>query len=125
MAFPDPQSITINAVANSLPRTGSGIGSGIFTKDDGLLTLTVNHRGGNSTGGKRFQRRIRFDHSKVAANPFDSSINAKYGMSVSLIVDVGPVGYTIVEQKQIIDGFIAALNATSGANITRLLGGES
>jgi hypothetical protein len=35
------------------------------------------------------------------------------------------VGYTIVELKQIVDGFLAMLTASSGAKITQLLGGEN
>jgi hypothetical protein len=35
------------------------------------------------------------------------------------------VGYTVAEQKAVIDGFLANLQATSGANITKLLGGEN
>jgi hypothetical protein len=35
------------------------------------------------------------------------------------------VGLTIVQQKQLVDGFITYLAASSGAAITKLLGGES
>jgi hypothetical protein len=36
------------------------------------------------------------------------------------------VGYlTVAQQKQLVDGFIAFLSASSGAAITQLLGGES
>jgi len=31
----------------------------------------------------------------------------------------------VVQQKQLVDGFIAYLSASSGAAITKLLGGES
>jgi len=31
MSFADPQSVTVNAVAISLPRTSSGVNSGVFT----------------------------------------------------------------------------------------------
>jgi hypothetical protein len=46
-------------------------------------------------------------------------------MTVRVLVDRPKYGYTVAEQKAVIDGFIAALNASSGANITKLLGGES
>jgi hypothetical protein len=35
------------------------------------------------------------------------------------------VGFTITEQKQIIDALTAWLTASTGANVTKLLGGES
>lgn len=124
MAFADPQSVTINAIANSLPRVSLGLGTGIFQKDDGLVVLTVSSRGGNSKGPKRRQTRARLDHSKVGPDPFNGALNAKYGMSVSIILDTPTVGYTLTEQKQVVDALIAWASATSGANITRLLGGE-
>lgn len=120
MAFADPQTVTINAVANVLPRTSSDVRSGEFTKDDTLVRLRVSHQ-----LGKRNRHLIRLDHAKVAADPFLSGVNTKYSMSVQLIVDVPPVGYTIAEQKQIVDALVAYLTATSGARVTQLLGGEN
>lgn len=120
MAFADPQSVTINAVANSLPRTSSDVNAGGFTKDDGTVALRVSHQ-----YGRRNRRLIRLDHSKVAADPFLAGTNVKYSMSVQLVVDVPPVGYTVAEQKQIVDALVAYLSATSGAKVTQLLGGEN
>lgn len=120
MAFADPQTVTINAVANTLPRTSSGVHDGEFTKDDGLVRLRVSHQ-----FGKRNRHLVRLDHAKVAADPFTTGLNVKYSMSVQLVVDVPPVGYTIAEQKQIVDALTAYLTATSGARVTQLLGGEN
>jgi hypothetical protein len=120
MAFSDPQSVTINAVANSLPRTANGQDSGAFTKDDGTVKLTVSH-----TYGKRTRRLLRIDHKKVAADPFTTGLNVEYSMGVYIVVDVPKVGYTIAEQKQIVDALTAYLTASSGARTTQLLGGEN
>jgi len=120
MALTDPQSITINAVAISLPRTSSDSNAGTFTSNDSLVKETVSHQ-----YGKRTRHLFRIDHSKVAADPFQTTINAKYSMSAYFVVDVPPVGYTVTEQKQVIDGLIAQLNASSGALITKILGGEN
>jgi hypothetical protein len=120
MAYSDPQTITINAIANSLPRTASGVNTGTFTKDDGNVRLSVSH-----AYGKRNRRQSRLDVQKVAPDPLISSTNILYGMSVYLVVDAPKTGYTIAEQKQAVDGFLAYLSASSGANITKLLGGEN
>jgi len=120
MAFADPQTLTINAVANALPRTSSDVNAGQFTKDDGTVTLRVSHQ-----YGRRTRRLIRVDHKKVAADPFLSGVNTQYSMSVQLVVDVPPVGYTVAEQKQIVDALTAYLSASSGARATQLLGGEN
>jgi hypothetical protein len=46
-------------------------------------------------------------------------------MSTYIVADVPVVGFTITEQKQIIDALTAWLTASTGANVTKLLGGES
>jgi len=120
MAFADPQSVTINAIAKSLPRTSSGTDSGTFTKDDQEVKLSVNH-----AYNKRNRRQIRLDHQKTTTDLLDPNINTLYSMSVYLVVDVPKVGYSIAEQKQVVDGFAAYLTASSGARVTQLLGGEN
>lgn len=120
MAFADPQTITINAIANTLPRTSSGTNSGIFTKDDGLVRMIV-----SQALGKRKRHTIRVDLSKIAADPFLAATNTSYSMSAYLVVDRPLVGYTLAEAKQPVDGLLAYLTASSGARITQLLGGES
>lgn len=119
MAFSDPQSVTINAVAVTLPRTGSGVNAGTFKSNDGTVQLSVSH-----AYGKRNRRTIRIDHSKIAADPLLSE-NVEFSMSSYLVVDVPPRGYTVTEAKQVVDGLLAYLTATSGAKITQLLGGEN
>lgn len=116
----DPQSITINAIAVSLPRTSSSENKGEFKSNDSLVAETVSHQ-----YGKRNRHLFRIDHSKVAADPFQSGLNTKYSMSSYIVFDVPPVGYTVTEAKQVVDGFIAQLTASSGALITKILGGES
>lgn len=120
MAFADPQSVTINAIAKTLPRTSSGTDSGVFTKDDGEVKLSVSH-----SYNKRTRRTLRIDHQKIATDTLDPTINTLYSMSVYIVCDVPKVGYTVAEQKQIVDGLTAYLTASSGARVTQLLGGEN
>lgn len=119
MAFADPQTVTINAVAQTLARTGLGASSGLFSKDDGTVKLGISHQYGTRT-----RRQIRLDHQKFAADPLISAQNVLRSMSVYMVVDVPKQGYTIVEQKQIVDALVAYLTASTGAQVTRLLGGE-
>lgn len=120
MAFADPQTITINTVANTLPRVTTNGSSSTYSKDDGNVKLAL-----NSSYGKRVRRQARVDHRKTAADPLFPSQNAPYSMSAYIVADVPVTGFTIVEQKQIVDALVAWLSATSGANTTKLLGGES
>lgn len=118
--FSDPQSVTINAVANSLPRTSSGVNQGAFTKDDATVKLSISH-----TYAKRTRRMARLDFSKIAADPLISAQNIKYSMSAYLVVDVPVTGFTVAEAKQIVDALTLWLTTSTGANTTKLLGGES
>lgn len=120
MGFSDPQSVTINAVANVLPRTSSGQNQGVFTKDDSTVKLSISH-----TYGSRTRRLIRLDHSKIAADPLQASINVRLSSSVYLVVDTPQTGYTVAEVKQIVDALTGYLTASSGARATQLLGGEN
>lgn len=116
MAFADPQTI----LTQSLPRTSSGVNSGAFIKDDGTRKLDVNH-----SYGRRTRRAIKFTDTKVAADPLNPTTNKPYSMSVTLVVDVPTFGYTVAEEKVIVDGLVAYLTASSGARVTQLLGGEN
>jgi len=120
LAFADPQSVTIAGAPVSLPRTGSGVNSGTFTSNDGLVRLTV-----SSQYGKRTRRTLRLEHSKVAPDPLISSTNVKYSATVYMVVDTPVTGYTVAQQKELVDAFAAYLAASSGANVTKLLGGEN
>jgi hypothetical protein len=116
----DPQSVTISGTAHSLPRTSAGVNLGEFTKDDGTIKERVQH-----TYGGRTRRLVRLDHSKIAADPLISSQSIKYSMSAYVVFDLPPTGYTPAEAKAIWDGFAAQLAASSGALVTKVLGGES
>lgn len=122
MAFSDPQTVTINAVAQTLPRVSSGVNAGSFKKDDGTVTLTVSHQ-----YGKRTRRTIRIDHQKITPDPLMSATNQRVSMSTYIVVDLpsAGLGYTVAEAKQIVDALTGYLTASSGARTTQLLGGEN
>jgi len=119
--FTDPQSVTIvPAGAASLPRVSSGVRSGEFSTADGTIVLSVAH-----SLGKRARRTARIVHKKNAPDPLFPATNVPYSMTFYVVADVPLTGYTVAEQKAVIDGFLANMQATSGANITKFLGGEN
>jgi hypothetical protein len=120
MAFADPQSVTINAVPISLPRIGSSIDAGVFQAGDGATKLNVSH-----TYGKRARHLLRLDVLKNAADPLNPTSNLPYTMSFYVVADVPLFGYTVAEQKLVVDGLVDYLDASSGAKVTQLLGGEN
>ena len=118
--FADPQSVTINAVANSFPRVQAGVDAGLFSKDDANVKLSVKH-----TYGSRVRRLVRLDNRKVASDPLATGYNKEYSMACYLVIDHPSVGYSIAEIKQIVDGLTLWLTTSSGANVTKVVGGES
>lgn len=116
----DPQSVTISGTAVSLPRTGSSDNGGRFAASDNAIVEEISH-----SYGKRARRTMSIRHSKFAPDPLFPTQNVPYSMTFRVVVDAPLVGYTVAEQKAVVDGFISQLNATSGALITKLLGGES
>ena len=117
----DPQSVTINAVANLLPAIARGQNTSSYQKDDGTVKLTVSHQ----YLPKRIRRNVRLDFSKIAADPLISAQNIKYSMSAYLVIDIPVTGFTNAEAKYIVDALTAYLTASSGAKVTSVLGGES
>lgn len=118
--FTDPQSVTIATVAIGLPRVSSETNKGVFRSNDNFVVETVSHQYGNRT-----RRMFRIDHSKITPDPLQSTQSNLSQMSFYIVADVPKVGYTVSDQKAVIDGFLAQLNASSGALITKFLGGEN
>jgi len=119
MAFSDPQSITISAVTTPLPRTTSGENKSVYRSADGLLQLSA-----SSQYGARRRQVLRFDHSKIAADPY-TSVNKKFSMSNYIVFDLPDIGYTNTEASAVYTGFKTLFTASSDALITKLLAGES
>jgi hypothetical protein len=120
MAFSDPQSVTVNAVAQSLPRVSTGLNESSYRKEDGSYRMTIRH-----SYGKRVRTNIRLDNVKLAADPFTPSINKEINVNVGFTIDRPVAGFTNAEIKYVADALVAYLTASSGANVTKLLGGES
>lgn len=117
--YSDPQSVTVNAVAQSLPRVGSALNSAKYMKADGSYALTVSHN-----SGKRTQDKLRLDNSKIVTDPFASDRSIPVSCSVFLTVDRPLVGYTNAEIAQVIIALADWLKASSNANTDKLVGGE-
>lgn len=118
--FADPQYVTIDGVAHTLPRIGSGLTSGAFRKVDGTHKLTISH-----TENRRARRMVRLDHNKLASDPYVTGDNVPVSMGTYLVMDTPLLGYTTDEQFDIGVGFIEYLYANTAAALLKLVGGES
>lgn len=114
--FVDPQVIN----AQTIPRVSSAMDSGAFRNSDSTHGMRISH-----SYNKRSRHLVRYDHSKIAADPFTAGQSIRYSASVYLVVDAPKDGYTAAELKVITDAFIANLSASTGANVLKLIAGES
>jgi hypothetical protein len=117
----DPQSITVNAVAQSLPRISAGTNTATYQKDDGTYRLTISH----SYNTNRNRRVARIDQTKITSDPFIPANNTQVKLGVYIVVDEPISGFTVTERKYIVDALTAWLTASSDANTIALLGGQS
>lgn len=116
--YADPQSVTVNAVAQSLPRQGSTQPDriGTFATPDGTFTFDIRQ---NKTTN-RFRREVRLTQKKIAADPI-SAMNKEVSTSVMLVVDEPRWGFSDTELGYLTSALIAWF---SNANRDKLLGGE-
>jgi len=112
----DPQSVTINAVAISLPRTLNGNGNAEYTSADGLTKLTTKQ----NVSSKRFRREVRLTVAKIAADPL-TAVNQEVSVSAYIVVDEPRWGFTDVELDYFKD---ALVTWASDANMNKIYGGE-
>lgn len=116
--FADPQSVTVNAVAQSMPRQGTTQPDrlGTFSTPTGEFVLDVRQ---NKTTN-RFRREIRLSQKKVAADPL-TAVNKEISTSVMIVVDEPRWGFSDTEI-----GYLTAAIKTYFDNTARdkLLGGE-
>ena len=118
--FTDPQSVTINAVAISLPRTSSNLNAGVLTSNDGATRMDIAH-----SYGKRIRRTVALTVKKYATDAANPSQNIPVSATIRLTVDHPLQGYTVDDLQKAIAGFLGNLTASSSANVTKLLGGEN
>lgn len=114
--FSDSQTVTIATVGYPMPRVSFGDRKGIF-EDVAGNRLSLSH-----TFGRRNRHVVRFDHTKVAADPLLDGVSKPYSMSVQLLIDIPPVGYSVTEQ---LNNTLGVVGWCTSANLTKVIGGES
>ncbi len=117
MALADPQSVTINAIATSLPRSGLSLAEGRFTDATGQVTLTVSHQ-----SSKRKRHTVKLQKSAIVADPLVPSVNQNVSYSAHIVVDMPLNGVDAATVAYIANALVAWATPT---NVGKLLGGES
>lgn len=120
MALTDPQSVTLNSSAVSLPRVLTDTGVGTFTNYDAKTRMRVNH-----TYGRRTRRNVRLDLSKITADPLVASTNREVSASVGFWVDLPVSGFSAADLEDLSKGILTWLTASTYANLKKVLAGEN
>jgi hypothetical protein len=115
--FSDPQVITVNAVAKSMPRISSEGQKSIYRTSDELFKLTLSH----VQSGTRTRSMMRIDQRAIVENPLTSASDydflAYYG-----VLDRPEYGFSLTT----IEYHVAAFNAwLTTATVGKIVGGES
>lgn len=118
--FTDPQSVTLNAVAQSLPRTEQEGQAASYTKDDGTLVLRVSHQ---ETKNGRLRHAVKLDQNKIAADPFVAGNSRLAGAAVTLVIDEPNGGQFTNAELLLLTK--AARDWATDANLTKVIAGES
>jgi hypothetical protein len=115
--FADPQSVTVNAVAQSMPRISTGTNSSVYQKSDETFKLSISHQKTKD----RIRSMARIDQRAIVADPLTSA-NDFQTLTFYVVIDRPFYGFTSTQTDQLITGFKSWLDSTA---IGRLFGQES
>jgi len=119
MALSDPQTITIAATPNTLPRILTDASAANYSVSDGTVGLVVSHQ-----NGRRKRHQIKVTLNKISPDPL-TDVKMQISASAYLVVDEPIVGFTDTELKDLALSVTNWVNAGSAANLLKVLGGES
>jgi hypothetical protein len=121
MAYADPISVTVNAVAKSLPRSFSAAGSpSIFKTSDDEFRVEISHQ---DIKGRRERHFFRLTQRKIGADPLVPAVNLESKASIYMVLDNPVTGYSDTELGYLVQAIADFLgNAT---NKTKFVGGEA
>jgi hypothetical protein len=116
--FSDPQTVTVNSVAQTLAAISREELKSIYREDVAEYELVISHQ----ENGKRNRRVVRLNRTTVSADPFIPAQNVTNTVSYYLVIDTPLAGFTNTQMKDDVLGLTAWL---SSANVLKVLGGES
>ena len=120
MAYNDPQSITVNAIARSLLRFFTGTKVGTFTSADGVTQMTIDP---TSTKSRRTNK-INVRENVTIVDPV-TGLSRQDSHSITIIHNRPIVGVSDTVAEQLAVGAFTWWTASTNANGKKLLAGEN
>lgn len=114
----DPQVVTVNAVAQSMPKVSTAGTSSKYQKPDETFTLNVSH---STTKDRRIRSMARIDQRAIVADPLTAE-NDYQTLSFYVVLDRPNYGFTQTQCEQLVTGFKTWLDNTM---VGKLFGQES
>jgi hypothetical protein len=115
--FADPISVTVNSVAQSMPRVETNGRKSVYQKGDETFTLTISH----AKTGSRVRSMARSDQRAIVPDPL-TSVNDYETMSFYCVIDRPEAGFSVTQVEQLVAGFQAWLTTSV---VDKLYGQES
>lgn len=116
MALADPQTITVNTVAQVCNRIKSDGYRSEYSTADEAFKFTVSHQESKN----RTRRMIRCDKRVIAADPL-SSVNEYKTLGVYIVIDEPEYGFTDADIYNVAQGLMAWATET---NILKICGNQ-
>jgi hypothetical protein len=110
--FTDPQTITVNAVAKSMPRVSTGDRKATYQMNDETFTLNISH----TKTKDRLRSMARVDQRALVPDPL-TAVNDWETLSVYIVVDRPQAGFTSLQVEQLLTGFKTWLDVTAMGKI--------
>lgn len=115
--FADPQTVTVNAVAQVMPRVTTNGYKSVYQKNDQTFTLTLSH----TPSKDRIRSMARVDQRAIVADPLTAE-NDYETLSFYVVIDRPAVGFSSTQVDQLIAGVKTWLDTTASG---KLFGQES
>jgi len=113
----DPQVVTVNAVAKSMPRVSSSGTAAIYKLADGTYRLDVSHQ----ESKQRVRSLAKVTQQAVVVDPLTSA-NDYDELRIHFVMDRPEYGFTVTQCQQLVTGFKTWL---TDAMVAQLFGQES
>jgi len=116
--FADPQTVTVNSVAQSLARVLTEGKKAVYRKVDGTFQLTISHQ---QVGNDRIRSMARIDQMAIVPDPL-TAVNDWETLSFYFVIDRPLAGFSQTQVDQLIAGLKTWLDSTASG---KLYGQES
>lgn len=117
----DTQTITVNAVAQAMPRLPPDGPTTVYQKSDQTFSLSIRHTSLVVKGKRRLKHFVSFMQRAIVPDPL-TSVNDYETCSISIQIDRPEAGFTATQIDQMVAGFKTWLDTTT---VTKLYGREA